>query len=180
MGEPANYRPVALTSHIIKLFEKIVRKYIVAYMEENDLFNPTQHGFRAGRSCLSQLIAHFDYISQQLEKGHNVDVVYLDFAKAFDKVDFLITMEKLKKLGIAGKIGRWIHAFLTNRTQSVILEGKRSDPVSVKSGVPQGSVLGPLLFLVLIGDIDQGVVSAFVSSFAEETLTVSQIWSSID
>ena len=68
MGGPGNYRPVALTSHIIKLFEKIIRKYIVAYMEENDLFNPTQHGFRAGRSCLCQLIAHFDYISQQLEK----------------------------------------------------------------------------------------------------------------
>lgn len=168
-GSPANYRPVALTSHLIKIFEKVLRKWIVSYMEENNLFNPTQHGFRSGRSCLSQLLAHFDYISKQLEKGHNVDVVYLDFAKAFDKVDFLITMKKLQKLGVSGKIGRWIHAFLTNRTQSVILNGKRSKPAKVKSGVPQGSVLGPLLFLILIGDIDKNVVSAFVSSFADDT-----------
>ena len=168
-GDPANYRPVALTSHLIKLFEKIIRKHLVAYMEENELFNPGQHGFRSGRSCLSQLIAHFDHISQLLEKGHNVDVVYLDFAKAFDKVDFLVTMKKLKDLGVSVRIGRWIHAFLTNRKQSVVLEGKKSEATNVKSGVPQGSVLGPLLFLILIGDIDQGVVSAFVSSFADDT-----------
>lgn len=168
-GEPANYRPIALTSHLIKLFEKIIRKHIVAYMEEKELFNPSQHGFRSGRSCLSQLIAHFDRISQLLEQGHNVDVVYLDFAKAFDKVDFLVTMNKLRDLGISGKLGRWIHAFLTNRKQTVVLEGKKSNPTNVMSGVPQGSVLGPLLFLVLIGDIDQGVASAYVSSFADDT-----------
>ena len=168
-GAPAQYRPVALTSHLIKLFEKVVRKYIVSFMEENNLFNPTQHGFRSGRSCLSQLLAHFDFITQQLEKGHNVDVVYLDFSKAFDKVDFMVTMQKLRELGIDGVVGRWIHAFLTNRTQSVKVDGRRSKPADVKSGVPQGSVLGPLLFLVLIGDIDQDVKSAFVSSFADDT-----------
>ena len=144
-------------------------------MEENQLFNPSQHGFRIGRSCLSQLIAHFDYISQKLEQGYNVDVVYLDFAKAFDKVDFLITMQKLKDIGISGKLGRWIHAFLTNRQQSVVLEGQKSSPTEVKSGVPQGSVLGPLLFLVLIGDIDQGVASAYVSSFADDTRVAHNI-----
>ena len=168
-GEAANYRPVALTSHIIKLFEKILRKHIVAHMEDNNLFNPSQHGFRMGRSCLSQLIAHHDHISQLLEQGQNVDVVYLDFAKAFDKVDFLVTMRKLNQMGISGKLGRWIYAFLTKRTQSVVVEGKRGCPVNMLSGVPQGSVLGPLLFLVLIGDIDQKVVSSYVSSFADDT-----------
>ena len=171
-GEPANYRPIALTSHLIKLFEKVVRKHIVAYMEENNFFNPSQHGFRSGRSCLSQLIAHHDRITQLLEQGQNVDVVYLDFAKAFDKVDFLVTMKKLNDLGISGKLGRWIHAFLTNRSQSVVVEGRKGHPTPVKSGVPQGSVLGPLLFLVLIGDIDQGVASAYVSSFADDTRVV--------
>ena len=101
-GVPANYRPVALTSHLIKLFEKIVRKQMVAYMEENELFNPRQHGFRQGRSCLSQLIAHFDHITQLLETGQNVDVVYLDFAKAFDKVNFLVIMRKLHSISISG------------------------------------------------------------------------------
>ena len=81
----------------------------------------------------------------------------------------MVTMQKLRELGIDGVVGRWIHVFLTNRTQSVKVDGRRSKPANVKSGVPQGSVLGPLLFLVLIGDIDQDVKSAFVSSFADDT-----------
>ena len=79
-GDPANYRPVALTSHLIKLFEKILKKHIVAYMEENNIFNPGQHGFRLGRACLSQLIAHYDHITRLMESGHNVDIIYIDFA----------------------------------------------------------------------------------------------------
>ena len=82
-GIASQYRPVALTSHIIKLFEKIVRKNIVGFMEENDLFNSTQHGFRMGRSCLSQLISHYDKVLSLLEEGLNVDVIYFDFSKAF-------------------------------------------------------------------------------------------------
>ena len=111
-GDPANYRPVALTSHLIKLFEKILKKHMVAYMEENNLFNPGQHGFRLGRSCLSQLIAHYDHITRLLESGQNVDVIYIDFAKAFDKVDYLVTMKKLKGMGISGKLGRWLQSSL--------------------------------------------------------------------
>ena len=86
----ANYRPIALTSHIIKIFEKILRKNIVEYMNTNSLFNKNQHGFRSGRSCLSQLLDHFDQIMDILEDGGNVDVIYLDFSKAFDKLDFKI------------------------------------------------------------------------------------------
>ena len=174
-GLPANYRPVALTSHLIKIFEKVLRKYLVAYMEENNLFNPGQHGFRNGRSCLSQLIAHFDHITHLLETGQNVDVVYLDFAKAFDKVDFMVTMRKLHNLGVSGRLGRWIHSFLTNRKQTVVVNGVKCGLSDVKSGVPQGSVLGPLLFLILIGDIDQEVVSAFVFSFADDTRAAKAI-----
>ena len=83
-GEAKNYRPVALTSHIIKIFEKVLRNHIVSHLEENRLLNPSQHGFRAGRSCLSQLLSHFETITKILEDGDNVDVIYLDFAKAFD------------------------------------------------------------------------------------------------
>ena len=92
-----------------------------------------------------------------------MDVIYLDFAKAFDKVDFDIILKKLRSLGVRHKLGRWIHAFITGRTQTVLLNGARSKPVS------QGSVLGPLLFLILIGDIDKDVASAFLSSFADDT-----------
>ena len=96
-----------------------------------------------------------------MEEGYDVDVIYLDFAKAFDKVDFTIILQKLHDLGIRGHLGRWIHQFITGRTQSVLVNGSRSKPANVISGVPQGSVLGPLLFLVLIGDIDKDIASAF-------------------
>ena len=166
---PKNYRPIALTSHLIKTFEKVIRKYIVSYMEEHNLFNPGQHGFRFGRSCLSQLLNHYEAILHLLENGHDVDVIYLDFAKAFDKVDFAVTLKKIHHLGIQGEVGRWIYSFITDRSQTVLANGARSCPASVKSGVPQGSVLGPLLFLILIGDIDQNVANAFLSSFADDT-----------
>ena len=171
-GVAANYRPVALTSHLIKLFEKVLRNGMITFMEENNLFNPGQHGFRLGRSCLSQLVAHYDHITHLLENGINVDVVYLDFAKAFDKVDLLITMKKLNDIGIKGKLGHWIHAFLTNRKQVIMVNQCKSQPRDVISGVPQGSVLGHLLFLVLLGDIDQDVAKAYVSSFADDTRVV--------
>ena len=164
-----NYRPVALTSHLIKVFEKVVRSHIVNFMSDHTLFNSTQHGFRGGHSCLSQLLNHFDKITCELESGKGVDVIYLDFAKAFDKLDHGITLKKLEFLGIKGLLGRWIATFLTNRTQSVVIDGHKSSPKPVISGVPQGSVLGPLLFLVLIGDIDKEVMEAFLSSFADDT-----------
>ena len=100
----ANYRPVALTSHLIKVFEKIIRKNIVQYMDKHGLFNESNHGFREARSCLSQLLEHYDDILNLLEKGLNVDVVYLDFAKAFDKVDHNIVLQKIHNLGIGGPL----------------------------------------------------------------------------
>ena len=105
-GIPKNYRPIALTSHIINVFGKVVRKRIVEYIETHNLFNRTQHGFRQGRSCLSQLLAHYDNILELLESGENVDIVYIDFAKAFDKVDFGIVFQRLAQLGIQGHVGR--------------------------------------------------------------------------
>ena len=168
-GLAVNYRPIALTSHIIKIFEKVLRNKLVPYLESNNLFNPTQHGFRLGRSCLSQLLEHYDSILRMLEKGLGVDTIYLDFAKAFDKVDHQIVLEKLSILGIGGKIIKWIESFLISRSQHVIVNGFRSNPHPVISGVPQGSVIGPLLFLILIGDIDSEVVSSFLSTFADDT-----------
>ena len=105
-----------------------MRKAIVEYMEEHSLFNPSQHGFRIGRSCLSQLISHYDCVVELIEKGGNVDVIYIDFAKAFDKVDFGITLNKLNALGIKGKIGRWIYSFLTHRSQAVLVNFRKIQP----------------------------------------------------
>ena len=104
--------------------------------------NPKQHGFRSVRSCLSQLLEHHNKILEELEKSNNVDVIYLDFAKAFDKVDHGILLNKLKKIGINGKIGVRIHNFVSNRQQCVAVNGTTSSEAQVRSGVPQGSVLG--------------------------------------
>jgi hypothetical protein len=166
---PKNYRPIALTSHLIKIFEKVIRNVLVSYLDKYDLLNATQHGFRIGRSCLSQLLEHFDKITKLMEEGHEVDVVYVDFAKAFDKVDINIAMRKIRSLGITGLLAEWIHCFLSHRTQKVVVNSIKSSSQEVISGVPQGSVLGPLIFLILIGDIDQDIVSAFLSSFADDT-----------
>ena len=159
------------------MFEKVIRKYMVQYLEENNLFNPNQHGFRQKRSCLSQLLAHYEEILCQLEDNLGIDVAYLDFSKAFDKVDFHILLKKIKSLGIGGKLGRWLYDFLSNRSQTVIVNGIKSKRIFVTSGVPQGSVLGPLLFLILIGDIDKDVQHSFVSSFADDTRAFKSVFS---
>ena len=173
----ANYRPIALTSHLIKLFEKVLRKHIILHMNSNNLFNDSQHGFRSGRSCLSQLLEHFDTVLSILDDEMNADVVYLDFAKAFDKVDHNIVLRKISNLGIRDNVFKWLKAFLTNRFQSVVVNGAISDPQPVISGVPQGSVLGPVIFLILIGDIDEDIVNSIVKSFADDTRVTKAVGS---
>ena len=103
-SDPANFRPVALTSHIAKTGERIIREQLVAFLESIDKMDKCQHGSRKGRSTLSQLLEHHDEIIKMLERGENVDSIYLDFAKAFDKCDVGILMRKLKVLGIKGKL----------------------------------------------------------------------------
>ena len=172
---PKNYRPVALTSHLIKIFEKVVRNVLVSFIEENNHMNPNQHGFRTGHSCLSQLLQHQDRITRLLEEGWNADVIYLDFGKAFDKLDIGITLQKLYDMGIRGKLFHWLKAFLTGRQQCVLINGVKSDQVPVQSGVPQGSVIGPLMFLVLLKDIDCDTNFSHVTSFADDTRVLSGI-----
>lgn len=164
-----NYRPISLTSHITKVFERIVVKKLNQYLESNDLFNEGQHGFRSGRSCLSQLLAHHNNVIEGLINGQDVDVIYLDFAKAFDKVHHGILLNKLKNLGIRGEPHKWLEAFLRGRTQKVSVEGALSDESKVTSGVPQGTVLGPVLFLTHISDINSKVEHSKVTSFADDT-----------
>ena len=113
------------------MFEKVIRNYLVKFLDETNAFNVNQHGFRVGRSCLSQLLTHYDNIISLLEKGVNVDTIYLDFAKAFDKVDHSIVLKKLTLLGIRGKVLSWIESFLTNRTQKVMVNGFLSEPAPV-------------------------------------------------
>jgi len=132
--EPRNYRPIALTNHLTKIFERIL-KDIVKHLETNNIVNKIQHGFTKKKSTISQLLNYYQDIITMVENKENVDTVYLDFSKAFDKVDHKILLQKLHQLGIRGKIHRWIKSFLTNRQQRVLVEGFLSEPVSVISGI---------------------------------------------
>jgi len=167
-SDPKNYRPVTVTSVISRAFEKIIRRELVSYLEERNLSNEGQHGFRAGHSCLTQLLEHYDNILRNLAEGNRVDVLYLDFAKCFDKIDIGILMHKLHMLGIGGKIGVWLHSFLTKRTMLVKVGDNSSTEREVKSGLPQGTCLGPLLMTIMNIDIDKEVKNTSVGSFADD------------
>ena len=172
-----NYRPVALTSHIIKIYERILRGVMVDYVDRNELLCDNQHGFRSGRSCLTQLLSHVDDIVKGLINGADTDAIYLDFAKAFDKVDHQLLLAKMRKLGFHEKLVKWIESFLSNRKQSVVLDGVFSFAAVILSGVPQGTVLGPLLFIIFINDMKLCVTGSIIRFFADDTRILRHIYS---
>ena len=166
---PSNYRPISLTSHIIKVFERIMRKKLVAHLETNNLLCSKQHGFRSGRSCLTQLLHHFDDVLESLMSNADFDSIYLDYAKAFDKVDHRLLIKKLRLYGINETIVKWIESFLSDRKQAVVVDGQLSFLALIISGVPQGTVLGPILFLIFINDIEHCITNSIIRCFADDT-----------
>ena len=178
--EEKNYRPVSLTSHQIKIFERVIHKKIVEYLEENSLLSSNQHGFRKGCSCLSELLAHFDFLYENLSNSHDSDTIYLDFSKAFDTVDHALLINKLKLYGINGKLLAWITSFLTNRIQKVVVNGQVSYIAPVISGVPQGTVLGPLLFLLYLNDLEQCICHSKVKLFADDSRLIKKVHPTVE
>ena len=154
---PSNYRPVSLTSISCKLLEHIYFTHLWRHIDQHNILGEANHGFRARYSTETQLLTTTHDMLKQRDKGKQLDVVILDFSKAFDTVPHQRLLGKLEHYGVKGNLLRWVEAFLVGRTQTVLVDGVRSREEDVLLGVPQGTVLGPLLFLLYINDLPSHV-----------------------
>ena len=170
----ANYRPISLTCICCKMLEHIIRREITIHLENQDILADAQHGFRQKRSCETQLLLTVDELASNIDAGSQTDIILLDFSKAFDKVPHQRLLAKLDYYGIRGRSHAWIRSFLGDRSQQVVVESKTSYTGAVISGVPQGSVLGPTLFLVYINDLCDNLNST-VRLFADDTSLCEKI-----
>ena len=167
--QPENYRPVSLTCICCKVMEHVICKHIIKHTEKHSILTVLQHGFRRARSCESQLLVTIHDMLNYWNKNTQLDVIVLDFSKAFDTVPHDRLLGKVDHYGINGHIHSWISNFLKHRSQCVLVEGAKSDPAHVVSDVPQGTVMGPLLFLLHITDLPENVTSK-VRLFANDCL----------
>ena len=144
----------------------------MSHLDKHDIL--VQHGFRKSHSCETQLITTIEEIARNLDQGSQTDAILLDFPKAFDNVPHQRLLLKLDRCGLRGQIKGWIQAWLCDRKQTVVVDGDKSAPVKVKSGVPQGTVLGPLIFLLYINDIGDNIESQ-IRLFADDTILYTVI-----
>ena len=165
-----NYRPITVVNSIAKIFEKNVCSRLVNYLERFDILTDNQFGFRSRHATSHAMIKLFDESLSALDnKNSKVGTVLLDISKAFDCVNHDILLDKLYHYGIRGSVRDWFKSFLTDRTHYVDINGKKSDPYSPTMGVPQGSVLGPILFLIYINDLRNASNILSLSIFADDT-----------
>lgn len=170
--DASNYRPISLTSACCKILERIVKDCLTEYLSANNLLSQNQHGFVPKKSCITNLLETIDQISHSMAKGYSVDVLYLDYEKAFDTPPHDLMLHKLSGYGISNMLLNWINSFLSKRTQRVVMGSTISDSLPVTSGVPQGSVLGPLLFILYINDITD-LVSNPMKLYADDSKVIS-------
>ena len=163
-----NYRPISLLSCVGKVLEKCIQKYLLQYLKQNNIITPSQSGFRQGDSAIYQLLNIYDDFSSALDKRIPTQAIFFDISKAFDRVWHRGLIHKLDSVGIRGKILEWIKSYLSDRKQAVVVKGEASSFLPVSAGVPQGSVLGPLFFLIYINDINLNLEST-TKLFADDT-----------
>ena len=163
----SNYRPISITSILCRMLESIIKTVLMDHCNDNQIFSDSQYGFRQRRGCILQLLKVFDDWSKFVDTDTPVDAAFLDFRKAFDCVPHKRLLMKIERLGITGNLLKWITDFLSNRQQRVLINGISSEWTEVSSGVPQGSVLGPLLFILYVNDLPSQV-SSFCKLFADD------------
>lgn len=173
-NSPLNYRPISLTSIPSKILEHIIYSNVATFLDANFLISPCQHGFRKGFSCESQLLVFTNDLHANFNSHLQTDAIFLDFSKAFDKVPYSRLITKLKQLKLDTKIIIWISQFLTSRTQYVSVNNTSSLLSDVTSGVPQGSVLSPLLFSIFINDLSNSLSSS-VRLYADDCVVYRSV-----
>ena len=153
LHEVSNYRPINHTPVLSRIMEKIVKDNIISYLLSLSLINHNQHGFLRSRSCMTCQYDFLNLVTDSAESGKSLVVLYLDLSKAFDRVPHPHLLTKLRSFGIVDPLLSWFSSYLSHRSQVVLINGHTSNPKPVTSGVIQGSVLGPLLFLLYINDM---------------------------
>ena len=169
-----NYRPISLTCICCKIMEHIILSHITKHIAKNNIIVNEQHGFGNKLSTITQLIDTTTDWANTLKNKGQTDIIFLDFSKAFDKISHRFLLSKLHYYGIGNHTLSWTGAFLSNRTQTTVANGVHSSYVEVTSGVPQGSVLGPMLFLLYINDINNAITSQ-ITLFADDSVLYRNI-----
>ena len=164
-----NYRPISVLSFISKIYKKIVANYLIDFFESQDILYKYQFGFRKSHSTSHAIITLIDRVSQALDTGKYVVGLYLDIRKAFDAVPHSILLKKWYALGVRGNLYNWFESYLKNRKQYVIYKNSESDKDSITHGVPQGSILGPLLIIIIMNDFSKASELLFAILFADDT-----------
>ena len=167
-SDPSNYRPISLLNTMEKVFERIIFKHVFNFLRDSQFFTPSQSGFMPGDSTVNQLTYLYNNFCRALDDGLEIRVIFFDISKAFDKVWHRGLLLKLEQAGIQGNLLSWFSNYLQNRRQRVVVPGASSSLSEIKAGVPQGSILGPLLFLVYINDIVNDIDSQ-INLFADDT-----------
>jgi hypothetical protein len=169
-----NYRPISLTAIIGKVMEKLIQSPMINHLTRYDLISKSQHGFVKKKSCMTNLLETLDIITEIVNRGFSVDLIFLDFAKAFDMVSHAGLLVKLKSFGFDDQLINWMNSYLSGRRQRVVLGDIVSSWKEVLSGIPQGSILGPLLFLLFINDMPD-LFNEFCKLFADDTKLLAAI-----